>query len=89
MCFYVILSSTDLLLYTIIIIVYMYRHLNKTLITVLKRYGHVGSMHFAKTVAAELEISLNELEISLNELDISLNELDISLNELEISPNTD
>ena len=70
MCFYVILSSSDFLLYIIV------HHYNYCLHVPTSKqnvnYGtetlwaRIGSMHFAKTVAAELEISLNELEISIN-----------------------
>ena len=70
MCFYVILSSSDLLLY---IIVYHYNYcLHVPTSKQNFNYGtetlwaRIGSMHFAKTVPAELEISLNELEVPLN-----------------------
>ena len=70
MCFYVILSSSDFLLYIIV------HHYNYCLHVPTSNqnvnydtetlWARIGRMHFAKTVAAELEISLNELEISLN-----------------------
>ena len=69
MCFYVILSFSDFLLY---IIVHHYNYCSHVPTSKQNvNYGtetlwaRIGSMHFAKTVAAELEIYLIQLEVSL------------------------